>query len=846
MTPKVLKPKDYKIHNENSAPYYRFLSYDEKFEKDAEWFTECVNYCDNMLGFTNTKYLTKLDVNYAIAKGKNGVLIYNELMKQRSLNAQDSVPADVLKRKNYDILSPIFKSSVGEQQKRPLNIIARDYSPYNVNMRKKKHTELYQEWVMKNYNNPILQSVTMEIMQKHNIADPKTLNPEEQDQIKSEIEALRKFKTPKDIDKFMRDEYTSETETQLQEIANWAKGYFNIKFITDESFKHLFCSGREISYTTIQNFKPIAKILNPKGFSYVGKDNSYFISEGEIWRYEEFITYSEFIKDIPMDSNIMEQLQKFVGSFSGGTGSVADQRRILRGEPPGIINEAMASYNIATNGGLLTAVPDDLGSREGQSFMSKMYRMFGNSIIEPNKIRKTNTCWTGLDKVYYVERIGPDGKKKFYWLGENYETNPELDINVVEHWVPAYYQADNIGYSKDFVYNKKRVEFQNRSMSDPYDIIPPYDGIEYSRMFNNAEITAPLDFGKVLQDEYNEVKEKISELDETNVGKIFLLPETLLPDNTKTEDWIADIKRHKLGIINAESSSLNPAIAAQILKSIDLGNNQDIAGYQGRLQAIKYEAEQVMCYSPSSLGQAPASITATANQQNIVQTSYKTEDIYSLHDVFVSRFVSNIVLTIKNAMINNEDLREALLTIPSLAALNINYELLAETIPTIHFVSKSQEVDDIKNLKNLLQPMIQNQLANKMSTVAKIQFMDNPASLINMMEDEERSMEERAQAAQERELAEAEKERKLKWDMFMEQQNLAKYKIDKDSDTKLAGINESARQFEYGADADNNNEPDSVQVANIKAKADIEKANIAQETKKMELDAMSKQPVSTK
>ena len=823
----------YEKFNEDISPYYRLLSYDEKFKEDGEWFDDCIQYADGQFG-NDHKYLTKLDVNYAIAKGKNGVKIYNDLMKARGINFKDSVPDDILKRKNYDILSPIFKSIVGEQQKRHLNIIAKDSSPYNINMRKKKNLDLYQEFARVNFQKPIMDQVNMEIMLKYNIADPKLLNPEEQDQVNSEIQALLKFKTPKDIDKFMREDYVSPTETQLQEIANWALAEFNIKFVTDESFKHLFLSGREISYTTIQNYKPIAKILNPKGFSYISKDNTFFIGEGEVWRYEEYITFSEFIKTIPIDSNILEKLKEISGTH--GLSSLSDNRKIIRGEPPGVITEVLANYNIETSGGLAQAVPSDLGSREGQSFLSKLYSMYGNQSLYQDKIRKVNTCYTSLDKGYLVERIDEKTDKlKFYWVGENYETNPELDFRITEYWFPAYYQADSLGYMRNFVYNKKRVEFQNRSVLDPYDIIPPYDGIEYSRLFNNAEITAPLDFGKTLQDEYNLVKEKIAELDDTNIGNIVLLPETFIPDNETTEVWLERVKKHKLGIINAEVNSVNPAIAAQILKSVNLSNNNDIAGYQGRLREIKYEAEQVMCYSPSSLGQAPASMTATANQQNIIQTSYKTEDIFSLHDIFISRFVNNIVLTIKNAMNHNVELREALLSIPSLAALNIDYDLLAASVPSISFINKTNEVDNLKGLKNLLQPMIQNQVIKDMSPIVKIQFMDNPASLINLAEDEERKAEERVKEAMLNEQQAQKDERDLRDKMHQREMDIRKYEIDmKAKTTEIASENQSA-QFERQADSNRDKVPDSVEVANIKAQSEIEKSKLLLEIEKLKI-----------
>ena len=109
---------------------------------------------------------------------------------------------------------------VGEQQKRELFAICKDISGYNQSLYKKKKLDLYTGYVKSNIHAPLQQQATQEILLKHQIQDPKQLKPEEQDQISFEIEELMKFKTPKDIDKFMTDDYKSPTETQLQEILN--------------------------------------------------------------------------------------------------------------------------------------------------------------------------------------------------------------------------------------------------------------------------------------------------------------------------------------------------------------------------------------------------------------------------------------------------------------------------------------------------------------------------------------------------------------------------------------------------------------------------------------------------
>lgn len=812
------------LNQEDLLPFYRKNSYEEKFADNAKWIELCVDSIDKNMGYSDIAYHTKLDVNYSIIKNKSGSAVYQDLIKSRQI-IDPSITNKKQHRKNYDILSPIYKSMVGEQQKRELFAICKDISGYNQSLYKKKKLDLYTGYVKSNIHAPLQQQATQEILLKHQIQDPKQLKPEEQDQISFEIEELMKFKTPKDIDKFMTDDYKSPTETQLQEILNWVISEFNIKFITDEAFKHFIPSGRSICYTNIENFKPVVKIINPRGFRYVAKDNSYFISEGEQWMNEEFITYGELLSSIPHDSNIEKVLQDSFSSFAYG--DRGDHRRYITGEMPSNILTGIADYDSQHDNYITRSLSNNLATNDGQGYLSYLYSKFGNTSLFNNKIRKVNICYTAYSKGYHVQRYNKSSDTmQYYWVGENYETNKELDVNVTEYWFPEYYQADKIGYDSSLIYNKKRVEFQNRSVNNPWDITPPYDGIEYARLFNNTSLVAPLDYGKAYQEEFNDVKEKIEELDKTNIGRIFALPESFIPTDWSLEKFVAFIKEHKIAVINENNSSINPAIASQILKSIDATNNNDIIGYINRLSSIRSEAEIAMSYSPSSLGQAPASITATTNQQNVIQSSYKTEDIFSLHSMFINRLLTNAVLMVRNALTKNDELKQALLSIPSLAALDIDTNLLIDSVPFIDIINRTNEVKAVNDVKDLLQPMIQNQIISKISDVMKLQFKNNPAEMLNVAENAERQIEQQRQETIKLEQENLEKDRRSREMMDDKRLEFEKYKFDREQETKRYISDNDAAKFERQMDADNNDVPDSVQVALINRDKELEKERI--------------------
>jgi len=623
----------------------------------------------------------------------------------------------------------------------------------------------------------------------------------------------------------MNNKFRSPSETMIQEMLDWYIMHFDIKFKTDESFKHLLLSGIEVARQTIDsNNRIICDILNPKGFTYYAKDNTFFIDEGEWWKYEEDISYIDLVSSIPADSTLLKELHDVASKY--GISSKDYARRTMRGEAPEGVNEILSEFINAGNGGPFTDTAyNDLGSPEGQGFLAYMYRTYGASgnTGTSQLIRKANICYKSFDPVFLVERYNNKlDKLDQFWVGENYEKNPELDRRVTPYWAPAYYSADKLGAESSFIYNKQRIPFQNRSVNNPFDIVSPYTGVEYSRLFNNAKPVAPIDFGKPSQYEYNHVKKKMEEADKRDVGRVFAVPESFIPQDWDYERFVGFIKETGIVPINENNSSLNPAISAQILKSIDITTNDYQAAYQNRLEYIKREAETNMSYSPSQLGQAPPSLTATSNQQNIIQGSYKTEDIFSLHAMFVNKLLSNGMVMLKNALLTDDDLRKALLSIPSLAALEVDDKMLFESTPFIKVLNTTDEVAAVKDVVNLLQPMIQNGVIKNISEVIKMRFKKNSAELLNVAEEAERKVEAQMQAERKTQLEESEKNRQMQ--IQINKDNLAseKEKWMYQEETKRYIADKDYEKWVRQTDVDQNQVPDSVQVAMVKANIDNE------------------------
>jgi len=794
----------------DGLPYYKRISYHKKKANNFKWVEECAEYIDRFYGqYTNLDYADKLNLNYDIAKGRGEAAMsqYQHGQSDRSL-IDEGINVSTEKKKHFDILSPIFKSMSGEMQKRDLIAVASDISGYAQSLKKKKNLELYQQLLGQKMA-PLQQEATQEIFLKHKIDNPQSLAPEEQKQIKFEIDELMKFKTPKDIDKFMRDDYKAPAEHLIQNLVDWYIREFDLKFKTDEAFKHLLLSGREIAHQTIQHYKPYCKILNPKGFTYYSEQNTFHIEDGEWWKYEEGITYSTMVNEMPEKS--LKQMHDLITRGSVGSGDGV--RRHIRGELPSEVSSVVAEINTSTDGAFLDMAPKNMASREGQSFISSLFAAFGNgenSDYNASTIRRALICYTAFTPVYYIRRKTKGGDLEGFWVGENYTKNKEKDYDVTKFWAKEYWQCKKVGSSNGIYYDKERVPFQNRSLSDPFKIIPPFVGVEYSRLFNNSPTVAPIDFGKPYQYEYNLVKNKQEELEQTNIGKVMFLPESFIPKDWSMGKFAKMMKLSKFAPINENSDTLNPAVAAQIMKSVDLSNTVEVDRFNARLDYIRRDAELAMSYSPSQLGTAPASMTATNNQQNIIQGSYKTEDIFALHNTFVRNLLNSGVTMIKNSLRDNKELREQIASDLGIAILEAEFKLLEQSDPTISIINDTEEIRNIESYKNLLQPMVQNGLVSSSDSI-KIQFAKNSADLINLAEESERKAQKSREAQQKREQEEADKQRASIEKMAADVLALDKYKFDTEQQTRKEVAAIDATKFQRQADADANNIPDVVQ-----------------------------------
>lgn len=808
------------------------LSYREKKANNWKWIDDWIDYYDASYDIaSDTEDFEKIMLNYRLWNGR-GVHTTNISSDIDSISLQEEgIYFNDENIPHHDIIIPIGKSLHGQQQLMPFKPIVTDSSLTNVNLRHKKKLELRKIWLQENILNPIKEQAYKEWASENGIEDMSSLQPEQQQEAQSQIEAKIKSMTPKDIDRFLAEEYKSPSETQLQKITEYVLRRDKIKYWTDENFKHMIISGKQVYDTGIRNGKAYLRILNPAYFTCGGADDAHFIEDMDWGKYEEYITLPQLFNDHgaemkPADLKKLEQIHFKQGS-----------PLYNRGEFPEPMNTRVAQFDART--GLFDHAPN-LKTREGQEFIKALYAKFGSgSYAELEGIRRVKVVFKSLRKLKLVDRYNRDENKYTqFWVDDSYEKNPKKDIRIREVWLPHLYMGEKVGVGADALYfNKGPLPNQYKTMNNPFDVKLPFMGVEYSKLFNNTTNIAPLDLAKPWQDKFNIQMAKITEIEATDVGRIFAVATGLKPKDWTWGKWLMMAKYGKLLPLDTSNEDIN-GIDGQMFKDLNLSQMQDLASKIQYLDWIKNQAALAMSYNPARLGQIVPSAAVSNTKQNIQQSTYQTQDLFTLHNEVVEKVMNRHILNERAALKDNDYVASYILDDMSRADLKLDKELFDLAEIGISIRNNADDFNTLNSIKSLGQAMIQNQMITFPEFI-RLQLSNNMADTLNIAERAEQKMlqkqEEMMQQQQQQQQMALQQQQQIE-QMRQEMQRMQmefeaqQKQLDRQVKMEVAGID--AMKFKNQMDVDQNNESDLIQKELIVLKSKEQEAQKDRDSQK--------------
>lgn len=788
------------------------LSLTKKKSKDWLWLEEVCNYKDINYSI-NQKLRDKIFLNYRL---------YNSRGVQQSYSAS-SIDSRILQEegfsnsneqiKHFDILIPILKSMLGQQQLTSLKPMAIDSSSKNVNIKKKKRLELRKQWLQETIINPIKDEAYQQWMLENNIQDQYQLSPEQQQEMSQQVGERVKILTPKDIEHFMSNEYKSPSEMQLQQITDFIMNRDKVKYWTDENFKHMMIAGAQVYDTYIRNNKANFKLINYPNFYAEGADSAHFVDDYDWGKYTEETSIPEIFS---FHGSILTEadIKKLEDIYMTG----ASNSRLGINEMTDPMATRLATIDMQT--GLFDYAPS-IGTREGQDFAKALHTKYGALYAADNKVRRTKFAIKSLRELKLVTRFDKE-KNQFneFYVGENYEKNYKHDVKVESKYFPHVYQAykyGDEGSSRFLFVEKGPVLNQYKSMNNPWDVKLPFIGAEYSRLFNNTDNVTLLDLGKPWQDKFNLRMHKYTQALNTDIGKVMFLSETFKPKETSLEDWLMDIKYHKIGLIDtSEISGIDP----QLIKDIDLSNTQEIAAIIQELEWIRNQASIAMSYNPSRLGQIIPQMQVTNNQQNIQQSSYQTQDIFTLHNEIVERLLNVHINNEKYSLKGNDYIASYILDDMSRAELELNKEMIDESEIGIVIKNSSQEFNTLSQMKQEARVML-SAGAIGWDELIKVQMANSFVELLNFAERSKEQKQKQLEEQRAHELKTLEEQNKGLMKQEQLRQSFIAQEKQLDRDLKLIGYELDSDKFRRTMDADMNKELDTLQLEKEKQEGDV-------------------------
>ena len=796
------------------------LSWKEKKANDFEWAKKCADYIDDMYSPLKDKdRVDRILMNYNLFNGigNEAMMEYCSTPEAMNVLQEEGYSGGYENIQHYPVIDQIAKALVGEQQLRPLTPIAVDSSEQAMNSRKRKRLGLMQNLLYKKVVEPIMIEVTQKIMQELGVEDPSQLPPEQAQQVQSQIQSEIEAATPEEIENYMRKDYKSPSETQAQAVINFLMDKLDIKYMTDEAFKHLIISGEEIYRVGIRHNMPFLEIVDPLGFTDISRPNGLFVEDGIAAKYEQYVLYNDIYNWHGDEIGNSTDIKKKLDSYIGYTKSPVEilTTRMLNENPSAL--ESLPGYKSLDH-------QDALKQIFGRHKLSK----------KGGDIRYVHITWKTLRKLRYITRV-EEGKEIKFWIDENYKFNPlHGDIKEEEAWVPEVWEATKVGDGNDTIYlDIGPVKGQYKSLTNPWDVKLPYIGAKYSKLMGNTNNISPMDPGKPWQYKFNIQMARIHETESSDLGKIFLTSFHAKPKDWSWQKFMMMAKYGKILPIDLTQEGVTPA-DAQIFKSLDLSTDDKKAGQIQYLEFLRNQVAIAMSYNPSRLGSQSASLAVSNNQQNIQQSSYQTYDIYNLHNKVVENLLNAILNTARIAFRDNENMKTYILSDMSIAELEIDNELLERSELGIKLKNSAQDLENILEVKRLMQPMVQNGLIS-FPELIRMQFSKSASELMNIAENAEAKMIKRQAEQQQAQQQQMEQQAQIaqQLEQMRQQFQMGMQQMKLESEERQSEI-ESTR-FAQQQDIDQNNVADVNEREALRLEFELYKFDKEYELKELEL-----------
>ena len=772
------------------APHKERVTQRERDANDKQWYKDKINlvnssaYGSNFyMGYGGITDYKRKKVNYDLFNNIINKADFEYVCKPFGAESGD-LPAELT---NRDIVSGKIKVLLGMEMKMPFdwNVIATNEQA--TTRREKEEFGQIRDYVISEIMRPIEEDARTQALSAAN--GGRQLTPEEQQQIKEQMDAEIQAKTPDEVRKYMHREHQDPAEVQAQQILNYLlyKQRINEKF--NKGFKHSLLTGEEIYRVDIVNGEPCLTVVNPLYFDYDKSPDLDYINEGEWARCEYRMTPSEVVA-------------KF--------GSQMTPAQIDR------------VYEFQNN----WASP---------SHVDFSFAMDRND--NASTVIVLHTVWKSLRKVGFRFYIDEKGELQQEIVDENYKISKELgDTKVEWEWIPECHEGWRI-LDDIFVYCRP-VPGQMKDLDNLWECNLPYYGAACDNL--NSPVTAIMDRMKSYQYYYNIILYRIELLMASDKGKILAANINAIPSSSGLDinKFLYFMEANKIAFLNPnEEGNKTAGDVTNLVKEIDMSLANNIQQYINLAEWISVRCGFSVGVTPGMEGAIGPNEAVTNTKQNLVQSSHIIQPYYELHNNVKAQVLQALMNTAKVAYSVGQPRKLSyVLDDLSMQMLTIDQELLDNDTYGV-FVSNSSKAADAKQaVESLAQAALQNQQADLVDIINIIRSESVEEAIETLEAAKDKAMVREQQA--ERSKIQAQKEAQIQADALLQKQwdheeKMVILKEEERRETEFQKQTILSLGFNTEKDMDNDGVPDVLEVAKFGVDANIKRDKLALDRDKL-------------
>lgn len=739
-----------------------------KSKKTKEWKENCVNSIiaregtSSVIGSRTRK--ERMLINYELYNGN-----FNEEDLKHVTNpfkVDDGFPATP---QNMNIVRPKIDLLLGEESKRPFNILVIQTNDDVVSDVVNRRTSMLKEYVMSRLNSELTGQLPEE-----------EINPEE-------------------IDKYFKQDFKTIGERSANDILNYYREKLHLTNEFVKGFKDGLIAGEEIYYTGIVNGEPILERVNPRNCDFDKNIDTELIEDGDWFLYSTKMSPAA-IYDRFYDIMTEEQLDSVLALIEG--------RGFLKqgGNTGSKVNTKSVMYK------------DNISSR---FLYGEEYGQYSLPVW--------HAVWRSFKKVGFVTFYDQQsGEEQVTMVEEGYKKSPGEEIEwdwIVEIW--EGYRIGGTDSSSDGIYvGIQPVEYQYTSIDNPNAKKLPYSGIIYSD--TNSRGKSLVGVMKPLQYMYIVIWYRLELALARDKGKVINMDITQIPKSmgVDVDRWVHMLSSLGVNFINPYEEGWDipgreggkPAAMNQ-MGALDLSMSNVIAGYIELMTKIEEMIGELSGVSKQRQGSIQQRELVGNVERSVIQSSHITEPLFWSHNLAKKNAITSFLNVAKHAIEQHDKKYVHYFT----DDLTRNFfEVTDDFIYSDFDIFVSDSTRDHRNLeviKNLIQPAMQN--GASLLDAASILTTDNVSQVKARLEDIEKRRkeheEEMARVNQEAQQQAAQ----MQTEIEMEKLRIAEEDSIRDSQTaiEVALIGAEAKEGD-GEMEDNSLEVEKLQLQKEKQDAD--------------------------